>query len=115
MAEETDTESLIALSPTAQIVQLGRSVLDLVTQCNDADKWPEASVEHPFSASRVTPGRVMAAGGVRFARGLASKGLGAPSGELFAPIGSCVLDHARQLNALRLTLLRVSSAMLVRT
>lgn len=43
--DETDTEAMTIVSPTAQTVQRGRRVLELVTQCNEAGKTSAYSVE----------------------------------------------------------------------
>jgi hypothetical protein len=43
--DETDTEAMTIVSPTAQTVQSGRRVLELVTQCNEAGKTSVYGVE----------------------------------------------------------------------
>ena len=43
--DETDTEAMTIVSPTAQTVQCGRRVLNLVTQCNNACKTSPHGVE----------------------------------------------------------------------
>ena len=43
--DETDTEAMTIVSPTAQTVQRGRRVLELVTQCNEAGKTSAYGVE----------------------------------------------------------------------
>lgn len=43
--DENDTAALTAVSPTAQTVQRGRRVLELVTQCNEAGKTSAFGVE----------------------------------------------------------------------
>ena len=43
--DETDTEALTSISPTAQTVRGGRRVLELVTLCNDASKTSISGVE----------------------------------------------------------------------
>ncbi|MFH1580817.1 MAG: hypothetical protein ABIC39_01900 [Pseudomonadota bacterium] len=43
--DETDTEAMTIISPTAQTVQCGRRVLELVTQCNEAGKTSAYGVE----------------------------------------------------------------------
>jgi hypothetical protein len=43
--DETDTVAMTIVSPTAQIVELGRRVLELVTQCNEAGKTSAYGLE----------------------------------------------------------------------
>lgn len=43
--DETDTEAMTSVSPTAQTVKRGRRILELVTQCNEAGKTSEYGVE----------------------------------------------------------------------
>lgn len=43
--DETDTDAMTIVSPTAQAVQRGRRVLELVTQCNEAGKTSAYGVE----------------------------------------------------------------------
>lgn len=43
--DETNTEAMTAFSPTAQTVERGRHVLELVTQCNEAGKTSAQGVE----------------------------------------------------------------------
>jgi hypothetical protein len=45
VVDETDTEAMTIGSPTAQTVQRGRRVLELVTQCNEAGKTSAYGVE----------------------------------------------------------------------